>query len=153
MAPPSSGARGHMYPPAPLATPLHTTEPESVLTADDLNIHYAAVSTDRCYTTPAFRDTVWDNQPIFTEYRVFQILDRLRHTADGADRLPAWYLRLTAPVYSCVLSHLVNLSLLLLSRAGSVENGDHPPGGQGDTTGCSNGLQTDFCHSRSLKAG
>ena len=42
---------------------------------------------------------------------MFNILDHLHHTADGMDRLPAWFLRLAAPVYSHVISELINRSI------------------------------------------
>jgi hypothetical protein len=41
----------------------------------------------------------------------FQWLDHLHHTAEGLDKLPAWFLRLAAPIYSAILAHLINLSL------------------------------------------
>src|SRR6218665_1310885 len=41
---------------------------------------------------------------------MFNPLDHLHHTADGDDCLPAWFLRLSAPVYSAPLAHLINLS-------------------------------------------
>ena len=42
---------------------------------------------------------------------MFNVLDRLHHTAEGADGLPAWFLRLSAPSFSGILAHLVNKSL------------------------------------------
>ena len=42
---------------------------------------------------------------------MFRILDRLHHTATGLDNLPAWFLRLGAPVFSEQLAKLFNLSL------------------------------------------
>ena len=49
--------------------------------------------------------------PFITEMGLFNILDNLHHTAEGADGIPAWYLRLAAPAYSGVLAHLINLSV------------------------------------------
>ena len=43
---------------------------------------------------------------------MFQILDHLHHTAEGLDKIPAWYLRLAAPKYAVILAHLINQSLL-----------------------------------------
>lgn len=88
-----------------------THSDDITLTADAINEHYAAVSTDSCYVEPPFRLTAHNNRSTFTELRTFNILDRLHHTAEGDDKLPAWYLRLTAPVYSAIISHLINLSL------------------------------------------
>ena len=45
------------------------------------------------------------------ECRVFKILDKPRPTATGLDGLPAWFLRLVAPIFCRPLSHLFNFSL------------------------------------------
>src|SRR6218665_4200871 len=50
--------------------------------------------------------------PVMSEMMMFNALDRLRPTAEGHDGLPAWYLRLLAPICSRSLTHLVNLSVL-----------------------------------------
>ena len=42
---------------------------------------------------------------------MFGLLDRLHHTADGLDSLPAWLLRLAAPVFTYPLAYLVDLSI------------------------------------------
>ena len=39
------------------------------------------------------------------------ILDTLRHTATGLDKLPAWFLRLAAPVLCGPVADIINLSL------------------------------------------
>jgi len=83
---------------------------ESDLTADQLNDHYATVSEDKDYVAPRYKSTAYQGQQFITDVRIFQILDNLRHTAEGADGLPAWYLRLTAPAYSEVLAGLINQS-------------------------------------------
>ena len=41
------------------------------------------------------------------------ILNRLHHTADGLDGLPAWFLRLAAPAFAYPLAYLVNLTNLV----------------------------------------
>jgi len=38
----------------------------------------------------------------------FHALDHLHHTAEGADELPTWFLRLAAPSFSGILAHLIN---------------------------------------------
>ena len=48
---------------------------------------------------------------LVNEYKVFQWLDHLQYTAEGLDKIPAWYLRLAAPIYSLIIAHLINLSL------------------------------------------
>jgi len=51
----------------------------------------------------------------FTEYRVFplfQLLDNLRSTATGLDELPAWFLRLGAPILAKPITSLFNQSII-----------------------------------------
>ena len=38
------------------------------------------------------------------------MLDKLKNTSEGPDKLPPWYLRLAAPVFALPLAHLFNLS-------------------------------------------
>ena len=49
---------------------------------------------------------------VVSEMTMFNALDRLRPTAEGHDGLPAWYMRLLAPICSRSPTHLVNLSVL-----------------------------------------
>ena len=42
---------------------------------------------------------------------MFWILDSLKPTATGLDGLPAWFMRLGAPVFSRTLADLINLSI------------------------------------------
>ena len=78
------------------------THPAAVdgINAESLNDHYAAISADLNYTPPLCKQNV---NPVESEYisewQVFQILDHLRPTATGLDGLPAWFLRLEAPVF------------------------------------------------------
>jgi len=46
-----------------------------------------------------------------SEWNVFKILDNLRPTAAGLDGLPAWFLRLGAPVFCTQVTMLFNLSV------------------------------------------
>jgi len=48
---------------------------------------------------------------VVTEWQVFNILDKLSSTATGLDQLPAWFLRLGAPVFYKPLTYLFNMSL------------------------------------------
>ena len=77
------------------------------ITAEILNEHYCTISTDSQYIAPAVKDTVQASGPGYiTEWQVFNILDKLRPTATGLDDLPAWFLRLGAPVFCSPLSCL-----------------------------------------------
>jgi hypothetical protein len=82
------------------------------VTAESLNNHYAAISTDPSYTQPTLKhSTSLLNPEFIPEYRVFQLLDHLHPTATGLDQLPAWFLRLGAPAFCKPIAHLFNLSL------------------------------------------
>src|SRR6218665_2988726 len=82
------------------------------LDAEALHLHYAAISHDPQYQTPAKKCTVTKNNSLVTEALMFKMLDSLHHTAEGADGIPAWLLRLAAPALAGPLAHLVNLSLI-----------------------------------------
>jgi len=92
--------------PSPLSLPLTTT-----VTADSLNQHYSAISSDPSYDPPPQKHTCCP--PIITpsEIQVFYALAHLRPTASGPDNLPYWFLRTAAPVLALPLSHLFQLSL------------------------------------------
>ena len=78
------------------------------LTAEDLNRHYAAVSADSKYVAPPYKQTVSCPCCYVTEMQVFRMLDHLKPTATGLDQLPAWFLRLGAPVFAAPLAQLFN---------------------------------------------
>src|SRR5664279_916656 len=82
------------------------------ITVESLNDHYAAISTDIGYTPPIRK---WPSNPseprYISEYKVFQALDKLHHTSTGLDGLPAWFLRLGAPVFCTPVARLFNQSL------------------------------------------
>jgi hypothetical protein len=82
------------------------------VTADTLNSHYATISTDAAYVAPCYKSSASRAyEEVFTEFKVFQILDHLKTTATGPDGLPSWFLRLSAPVLARPLAVLLNLSL------------------------------------------
>ena len=56
------------------------------------------------------QSTAIRDNPLVTEYQVFRILDSLRATATGMDKLLAWYLRIGAAVFCKPLTYLFNLS-------------------------------------------
>jgi len=82
------------------------------VTADSLNAHYASISTDPEYIEPHLKHTV--NVPgveYVSEWSIFNALDTLHATATGLDEIPAWFLRLGAPVFAKTLAQLLNLSI------------------------------------------
>ena len=51
------------------------------------------------------------DEDFVSEWQLFSILDTLPPTASGLDYLPAWFIRLGAPVFSKPLAHLFNKSM------------------------------------------
>ena len=92
----------------------HTESNSASICADTLNDHYAAVSTDVNYTAPSVKHTVC-NRDVFShisEWRIFNILDKLRPASTGPDGIPAWFLRIGTPLFAAPLSSILNLSLV-----------------------------------------
>jgi Reverse transcriptase (RNA-dependent DNA polymerase) len=85
----------------------------SNLTADQLNAHYSTQSTDLNFVESAYKVTCISNKSVnfLTEMTVFNMLDKLKSTAAGADGLPYWLLKLIACSISQPLTHLYNTSL------------------------------------------
>ena len=76
-----------------------------------LNSHYANISSDNNYTKPLSKSTAVQRHTTFSEYGVFRLLDQLKPTATGLDKLPAWFLRLGAPFFAKPLANLFNQSI------------------------------------------
>ena len=79
--------------------------------AEMLNDHYANISSDSDYISPTLKKLENFEKNTFTEYQVFHILDRLKPTATGLDGIPAWFLRLGAPIFAKVMTDLFNKSI------------------------------------------
>ena len=70
------------------------------INAQALNEHYASISTDPDYITPRRKySTCPSSSDYISEWRVFCALNHLRPSATGLDELPAWFLRLGAPLF------------------------------------------------------
>ena len=100
------------------------------VTAESLNQHYASISTDPGYQPPKRKFTVarraGELEEVITEFRMFENLDKLQNTATGLDLLPAWFLRLGAPVFCGPLARLFNKSVAMhLHHSQAVEDGNH----------------------------
>ena len=89
---------------------LHSYQVDG-LTAEVLNNHYANISTDCDYRAPKSKLTAVGQTSFITEIDIFRILDTLRPTATGLDGIPAWFLRVGAPVFAAPLAQLFNQSL------------------------------------------
>ena len=79
----------------------------SGVTADSFNQHYANISTDSMYADPLPKHSANPaNTDFFSEWSVFQMLDKLHPTATGMDDLPVWFLRLGAAVFCAPLTFI-----------------------------------------------
>jgi len=93
----------------------HEPAVDPSITADNLNRHYASVSTDASYEQPPMKHTAAEHSGwthIVTDYDAFKMLDTLRHTATGLDCLPSWFLRLAEPALSGPIADLINMTLM-----------------------------------------
>ena len=81
--------------------------------AHSLNAHYTSISTDHQYTPPLHKLSATHSVEFesLSEWRVFHVLVTLHSTSTGLDQLPAWFLRLGAPLFYQPLTQLFNLSL------------------------------------------
>jgi len=83
------------------------------VTAETLNDHYAVISTDNNYIAPARKQSTSTTQTaLVSDWQVFRALDSLRPTAMGLDGLPAWFIRVAAPVFCRLIASLFYLSLV-----------------------------------------
>jgi len=92
----------------------HEPTVDPSITADSLNRHYASVSTDACYEQPPLKHTALERPSLthyVTDYKASKMLDTLRPTETGFDKL-AWFFRLAAPVFCGPVADLINTSLL-----------------------------------------
>ena len=91
----------------------NTDQAVAGIDAISLNEHYAHISNDSDYKLPPMKSTASPaNEELISEFQVFQLLDKLKPTATGLDKIPAWFLRLGAPVFAKHLSRLFNKSLM-----------------------------------------
>ena len=72
--------------------------------------HYANISSDPRYEIPRVIATVSHVNLEFSEYSVFNILDKLKPTATGLDGLPVWFIRMAFPWIAGPVRHIFNLS-------------------------------------------
>ena len=89
------------------------------ISAESLNNHYAAISTDNAYAIPCRKETSTCMQSEYvSEWKMFKMLDSLRPTATGVDGLPAWFLRVGAPCVFQTNHHAIfNLSIISSTTA------------------------------------
>jgi len=87
-------------------------QPPAGISAQVLNDHYAAISNDDRYRSPPLKLTAVTDDVYITEMEAFRHLDTLKHTATGLDGIPAWFLRVGAPIFAAPLARLFSRSLM-----------------------------------------
>jgi len=78
-----------------------------------LNQHFANISADSSYQSPFPKATVNQAKQEFSEYFIFNLLDKPKPTATGLDGLPVWFICLAAPwiagpvsrIFICLTAH------------------------------------------------
>jgi len=74
--------------------------------------HYAAISTDVNYRPTQLKLTAASCDSFISEAHVYRLLDTLKSTATGLDGIPAWFLRLGAPIFAAPLAWLFNQTII-----------------------------------------
>jgi len=90
------------------------------VSADSLNNHYAAISTDQNQPPPTKTDEPSSTSPYITEWCMFKIFDTLYPTATGLDHRPA------SPILQAINSLVQHVHLYFHSPT-TVEVSVHPP--------------------------
>jgi len=127
------------------------------VSAESLNEHYATISTDSSYITPAVKCTVSNrtDSAHISERRVFKALDTLCPTATGLDNIPSWFLRIGAPVFAAPLADILNMSQSgFVSCSNAVEDGVNTASSQSYSSPHTLRLQTHIyylCHLQDLR--
>ena len=91
-------------------TAKKTTAPSegSSITANGFNDHYAAISSDASYVPLCIKVTAnnWNQSDHITENRIFDVLDTLRQTSMGLEKIPAWFVKIGAPFLVAPLAYM-----------------------------------------------
>ena len=107
---------------------------------EDLNRHYATISTNVQYEKPNPNATVLSQLQVFSEYNVFRMLHKIKPTAMGLDGLSDWFIHLAAPAFATHLQPVTRT----FSSAGAVEVELHFSHTQGKPTFLLLRLQADL---------
>jgi len=100
-------------PPVPTSLAINNQYHSDGTTAESLNNHYANICTDTNYIPPTWTVSSANTKKDYVSgLKIFSILDSLRPTAVGLDGLPAWFLKVGAPVFCEPMTTLFNLSLV-----------------------------------------
>jgi len=78
-----------------------------------LNQHFANISADSSYQSPFPKATVNQAKQEFSEFSeffIFNLLDKPKPTATGLDGLSVWFIRSAAPWIAAPVSHIFHLS-------------------------------------------
>ena len=82
-----------------------------MLSAEDLNAHYTAISTDNSYISPLSRSGPVSSKNYFDEVIVWKALTNLKKTATGPDDIPYWFLKLGADSLYKPITAMLNESV------------------------------------------
>jgi len=116
------------------------------VSAEILNEHYARISTDLSYSAPPRKCSACNRcNDIVSEWRMLTIMDKLRATVTRLDKLPAWFLRLGAPVFCTPLARLFNLSITTGTVPRQWKQASICPVPKTATPGCHNNITLLLC--------
>lgn len=79
--------------------------------ADQLNSHYANISTDNQYLPPRLKLSCSPQFDWFSEQSVSNVLSQLKQTATGLDGIPSWFLKLGSEFFALPLQVLYNKTI------------------------------------------
>ena len=113
--------------------------------ADTLNQHFANISTDKSYQMPLLKATVDKFTTFFSEEYVFHLLDTVRPSVTGLDKISSWFLRISAPLISVPTAYIFNTS-----RPGEIKL--HYTSPEDHVTTDLPGLQANFSYSCAFQA-
>jgi len=93
-----------------------TKKPQSMsvpngVNANTLNFNYSNISSDANYIAPPRKEMAENKTQYLTPADTFRLLDRLKPTATGPDNMPAWFLKLSAPIIAEPIATIYNKSL------------------------------------------
>ena len=82
------------------------------INAQAFNEHYASISTDPDYITPRRKSSACQSSSVYIPNGGSSVhLTTYAPSATGPDELPAWFLRLGAPLFYTSVAQLFNLSV------------------------------------------
>lgn len=84
---------------------------ECKITAQYLNEHYTTISTDPLYQQPTRMEGPYNNSESFETWEIYRSLTKLKKTATGPDKIPAWFFKLTSEFTAVPIKDMLNQSI------------------------------------------